>query len=152
MASKNRIRSFGTTGGLTQSPNGLDTGGVSKPNTGGPGNVALFIDQSTGIGSSSWTKERDLKCLSDGTYTVSFALKANVAGKTASGRIYVNGIAVGTTRTNTTTTYIVYTENISIQAGDNLQLYGYSPDGTALYYITDFKVSALNNPLFTVIV
>jgi hypothetical protein len=73
---------------------------------------------------SSYTKLKEIKILQSGTVTVVFDIfctNANVYG-----RIYVNGVAVGTERMNTGdgTTVTQAAENITEVAGDLLQLYG----------------------------
>lgn len=169
----NSVRALGTVGGLSQSVIGFDNGttptdpdlvagNIKKDvnilgvvgtfgNAGGAGSVIVYYNSYENSVSSAWAKMRDVDCLIGGTYTVKFTMRSNTSGKEARARIYVNGSATGTERTDTSGTYTVYTENITVSAGDNLQIYGYSPDGTALCYLKDFTVLAATNPLFTVV-
>jgi len=61
---------------------------------------------------------------------------------TAYGRIYVNGIAVGTERSTNSTTAITYTENISLNAGDKLQIYCKISNAAGRDYVSLFRIFA----------
>jgi cytoskeletal protein CcmA (bactofilin family) len=81
--------------------------------------------------SSTLQKVLSVKVLFAGTVNVQFAL-ANAGGGGASypvkARIYVNGVAVGTERTSITESWAVYTEQITVSRGDNVQIYGQGSD------------------------
>jgi hypothetical protein len=79
---------------------------------------------------ASYTKKREHKIKVPGTYYVSFNLYTAGTG-TAYGRIYVNGVAVGTQQSNGSVTPTSFFENITLNAGDLLQLYCYRTTGTA---------------------
>ena len=74
-----------------------------------------------------YTKYREIKIEklnpTPSTVRITFNIKTNNPTYPAYGRIYKNGGAVGTERINGTTSYIVYTEDISFTEGDLLQLY-----------------------------
>jgi len=60
-----------------------------------------------------------------GILTVKFDLKRESGTAGVFGQIYVNGAAVGTLQTAPSTSYTTYSENITVVAGDALQLYCY---------------------------
>lgn len=73
--------------------------------------------------STSLAKVKEISVPRGGTFTVSFDIAPGGGGNT-SGRIYVNGSAVGTLRTlGTDADYTTFTENITVSAGDLIQLY-----------------------------
>lgn len=69
---------------------------------------------------------------SPGTFRIKFDIKSEVYDEDVYGRIYINGIAVGTERYTTNQTFETFSENIAgINEGDKIQLYikrGYQPN------------------------
>lgn len=81
--------------------------------------------------SGSFTKGKEIVIGGGGTLRIKFDLKTNGSGGTAHGRIYINGVAVGTDQTNATGTYSTLSQDISsIKGGDLIQLYYYIDSGT----------------------
>lgn len=77
---------------------------------------------------AAWQKVKDCKINFKGTIRVSFNMMSRFGGgtNTAYAQIYKNGVAVGTLRIFTptdNTENINYTEDISVNAGDNIQIY-----------------------------
>lgn len=75
-----------------------------------------------------YQKVKEIKIRFEGTIRVKFDMKAGFNGNgsgTATGRIHKNGSVVGTERNNTTESYITYSEDIAVSAGDLIQLYYY---------------------------
>jgi hypothetical protein len=72
---------------------------------------------------TSYVKKKEIKVGRNGTATVSFSIGGGTTAYPIYGRIYVNGLAVGTERTHSTTEYSSYSENIAIAQGDLVQLY-----------------------------
>lgn len=63
------------------------------------------------------------------TYRIKFDLKMfQDLGDTAYGKIYLNGVAHGTEQTETSTSYVTYSEDLVIGGGDLIQLWGKSTD------------------------
>lgn len=93
----------------------------------GGGSNPIYIDNdSISTTNSGYTLVRSLLVGLSGTVTVSFRLIVGDSGgsSTAYGRIYRNGVAVGTERSLTgSNTSATYSENISLSKGDYLQLY-----------------------------
>jgi hypothetical protein len=70
----------------------------------------------------SWTKAKETRIARAGEYRITFEICR--VTREANGRIYRNGVAVGTARLNTTTNYVSYSEDISgWAAGDLCQIY-----------------------------
>ena len=83
------------------------------------------VISSTGAATSSvsYVKVKEVHVVNAGVVTVSFGLVTNNSYSTASGQIYVNGVAVGTIRSTNSTSFTTYTENITIPAQAYVQLY-----------------------------
>ena len=76
-----------------------------------------------------------------GKLRVAFDLASNTAANAAYGRIYKNGVALGTERINSNVTYITYTEDLEFKVGDLIQLYA---KATSLYQanVRNFRIYA----------
>lgn len=74
-----------------------------------------------------------------GKLRIKFDLATNSAGQSAYGRIYKNGVAVGTERTSTIETYTTYSEDIEFKANDKIQLYIKATSGF-LAKIRNFRI------------
>lgn len=85
-------------------------------------------------GSLSFTKLKSTVVAEGGTYRISFDLRNQSGmGYTVGGRIYVNGISRGTLRTNASAGYITYTEDITLNANDEVQIYAYAHSSAWVY-------------------
>jgi hypothetical protein len=104
---------------------------------------------------ATYTKKKEIVVNRGGSYRIKFDLSLTLGNaNTAYGRIYVNGVAVGTERTKTDGTYVTYTEDISgVEPGDLIQLYAKlnNVDGSNLanvrnfqLYVTDYDSSTVN--------
>ena len=91
---------------------------------------------------TAYTKSRDTDFpRKGGTLTVKFSINHSSVGAAVNGRIYVNDIAVGTERTATGTTPVEFSENITIKAGDNIQIYLREvTDETNAAQLTNFRI------------
>jgi len=73
---------------------------------------------------TSYTKVKEIVVTRTGTLRVSFALASELGGINAYGRVYRNGVAVGTARNTTSTVPQTYSEDISGWAPNDLcQIY-----------------------------
>ena len=78
------------------------------------------------------------------TIRISFDLKSETFMTNVYGRIYKNGGAVGTERTFNGTTYQEYTEDLSLEDGDTLELWTKSSNpGTVDVSIQNFRVEGV---------
>jgi hypothetical protein len=85
-------------------------------------------------------KLKEIQIGRGGTLRIYFELRTNDAGKTAYAQIYRNGSPVGTQRSNSSTSFVSFTEDISgWSVGDYVQLYTWV---TANYYsgVKNFRI------------
>lgn len=74
---------------------------------------------------------------------IKFDMRTNWAGVTAYGKIYKNGVAVGTEQSTIDVAYNTYSEDLFINAvtGDSIQLYGYTADpGVRQVFVRNFRI------------
>lgn len=97
--------------------------------------------QNTGATSSrstTLTKIKEISIGAGGTVTTYFGASSSFTG---SARIYVNGVAKGTLRSLAAGGAAVYfTENITVAAGDLIQVYGSVSNSAGTVNITGFKI------------
>jgi hypothetical protein len=95
-----------------------------------------YTDQTT------YTKLKDITVNADsGTVTVDFDAKiGGAASGTCYFRIYKNGTAAGTERTETDGTYTTYSEDIDVTAGDEVQLCAKKDVGSDNAYVQNFRL------------
>lgn len=92
---------------------------------------------------TTYTKVKEVRVGDAGTITVDFTLKNTVFGGTQYGRIYKNGVAVGTERSVGGTTTTTFSENITVAVGDLIQLYSkYAGSSGGQLYDFKFKSNA----------
>ena len=99
--------------------------------------------------SATYIKVKEIAAAIAWTYTVYFEIKAD-ASTTAFGRIYVDGVAVGTERSTSSTSYVWYLENITVTAGQLIQLY-YKKTGTNSHYAQNFRLYGFIKPVSLVL-
>jgi hypothetical protein len=93
---------------------------------------------------STYTKVKEGYLLRGGTLRISFDLGNDTGSIVAYGRIYRNGVAVGTERTHNDNSYETFTEDISgWSAGDQVQLYC-KRDTSDKYKVCNFTVKVAN--------
>lgn len=110
----------------------------------------LYDDtRSNGSASTTFVKMREFTVTNGhGNVTVSFKMNGN--NYAVYGKIFKNGLEVGTLRTMTSTNPVVYSENFDIKEGDLIQLYAYTSQSGYTVVITDFSVTCGNkNALLT---
>ena len=77
----------------------------------------------------------------DSELRIKFDLKSANGAVTVYGRIYRNGVAVGTERSTTSTSYVNFSEDISgWSAGDLIQLYTRTGSNGIVVYVQNFRV------------
>ena len=96
-----------------------------------------------------YTKLKDINCPLAGTYDVRFELKGGFLGSYA--RIYVDGGARGTERASVTDEYLLFTEKITVTAGQNIQLYAKALSGAPYQcYVRNFSVQLCDESMTVV--
>jgi len=108
----------------------INLGSVTWANGGGNSTV-----------STSLVKILEILCPFDGWTSTTFDLSTSNGGDTATGRIYVNGVAAGDNRTNTTTSPTTWTNDIAVKRGDVVQIYASGSNG-ASSVVANFKLKA----------
>jgi len=95
----------------------------------------------TGIKTSAvYAKQKEFRILQGGVVSVAFDLAGNTSEQLY-GRIYVNGVAIGTERTIiSSAAYETFTEDISVELSDLIQLYVKSSDSFAGASIKNFRL------------
>lgn len=126
-------------GSASTSRSNLGLGTVSTLNSIANSNIAdyvagttytIFTDNSEGsetVNITTNTKVKEIYCPYGGTINVYFTLSGANSASPHYGRIYVNGAAAGTARSSSADAS--WSENISIDAGDFLQVYVYGTGG-----------------------
>ncbi|RJS79109.1 hypothetical protein CW713_08740 [Methanophagales archaeon] len=108
-------------------------------------------DAEESTGSTSYVKLKELTLnigeditdRTNVTLRIKFDMKASDAGKGAWGYVARDGSQVGTTRTNTTTSYVTYSEDIgNWNDGEKIQLYAKMYNDGYTTYVRNFKVYA----------
>lgn len=133
----------------------LAAGYYSSPITINPGAVSVAGDSqldyySTTTNSFAYGGMRlryGVTCLVGGTYRYYFRLNSGYTGKFARAQIYVNGTPRGILRSSTTTTAVAYTEDITINPGDEIQLWIEGETTDTYVFIGDMRLSGV--PFFT---
>lgn len=90
----------------------------------------------------SWLKKREVRVGRVGTITTKFTLARHGNSRNIYGRIYVNGVATGAQRATNSTSYVTFTEDITINPGDLVQLYLYG-------YKDGLDISSAKSNLFS---
>lgn len=89
-------------------------------------------------------KEIQISSVGRGTVTVDFELANGTgSGGTVHAQVYINGVAQGTDRTATGTSFTNYSQTFSVAPGDLVQVYGYGTAGNVnTASVRNFKVMA----------
>ena len=97
-------------------------------------------------GSITYTNEKEITIpddifSNDSELRIKFDLKSANMAITVYGRIYRNGVAVGTERSTTSTSYVNFSDDISgWSAGDLIQLYTRTAASGIVVYVQNFRV------------
>jgi len=104
--------------------------------------IAMAANTERVTNSTSLVKVKEIQIASGGTIRTSFDLKTDYATHAATGRIYKNGVAFGTTRSTGSLTYVTYTEGLAFATGDLVQLYYAIENATHNAYTRNFRLLA----------
>jgi hypothetical protein len=94
--------------------------------------------------STGYAKKKEIK-LNAGmsTIRIKFSLLNDLGGSyTSYGKIYLNGVAIGTERSTHSTTYVEYSEDlaINVKVGDLLQIYCKTSSASSGVYVCNFRI------------
>lgn len=91
--------------------------------------------------STIYTLIRRVTMLLSGVVRVSFSIRTN-GGATAYGRLYKNGVPIGIERSNNSTTEVTYTEDVTVAANDQIEVYGYvGGSGLSMIPVMELKAA-----------
>jgi hypothetical protein len=76
-----------------------------------------------------------------GVISVGFDLKTQTFSELVYGRIYKNGVAQGTQRSTTITSWTTFSEDLVYAIGDNIQVYGWCDTAGMLCHIQNLTLS-----------
>ena len=98
-------------------------------------NLKTSYDTETLYYNDSWAKKKEIIVRAAGIVRVKFDLKPTTFETNAFGRIYINGVAVGTERTNTIlNTWASYSEDFNVSYGDTVELWTATAEGASSYF------------------
>jgi len=84
--------------------------------------------------STTYVKIKEIQVERRGVYRVVFDFKSGSVINTAYAKIYLDGVAVGTERTDVTGSYVTYSEDISgVSSGSKIQIYAHGTGGSNAY-------------------
>jgi len=112
--------------------------------------LLISADAQQTHGGDVYTKKKEIYLSRPGTYRIKFTLGTQTSSQTAYGRIYKNGAAVGTERTESAGTPTEFSEDISgWAAGDLCQLYIKIQSGGDNAVCKNFRIYVLDcdNPI-----
>lgn len=111
-------------------------------------NLLVYADTQENISPTSYTEMKKIVINATGTIRVKFSLMAGNNGYAVYGRIYKNGVAVGTERSNATQSTVEYTEDIAVTSGDSIQIYCKLASSGMGGYVSNFRIY-IALPLFS---
>lgn len=142
-------------GAVTLTPSGSDqailagyhngSGKVSAITLTAGENYILRDQTSASVNTTSYSKVKEYQIGYSGVIRVVMGIYATGLSTDAFGRIYVNGVAVGTERSTSSTTTVSFTEDIPISAGDLVQMY-VKKAGTNSVAYSEFYLKIGNTP------
>ena len=100
-------------------------------------NLKASADTERGGIITTYKSKKSIRVYKKGRVRVKFSIKEE-AGGTTYGRIYIDGVAVGTERSNNTTTYIEFSEDIDVEVNSAVQLY--IKNNTGYAYAKNFRI------------
>ena len=110
-------------------------------------NVITSLDGEEANNSTTYTKEKELDPIPDDIFSneselsIMFTLKSQAGFVTVYGRVYRNGVAVGTEQSTLNTNYVPYYETITgWSAGDLIQIYTRTTNASYSAYTYNFRV------------
>lgn len=110
------------------------------------GNLINSNNNVASTNNTGYTKLKETRTSRSGVLTVdfSFARLGGVGGDIVRARVYINGVAVGTEHTTTSTTYQIISADYEVAIGDNVQIYARSDvGGTRNCNVKDFRFKNL---------
>jgi hypothetical protein len=102
-------------------------------------NLKTSSDADVTTTATSFAKVKEIQVNIIGRIRVKFDLR--MAGAyTAHGRIYVNGVAVGTDQSTTSGTFQTYSEDITVKPSDLVEIYAYTTNASGITHVQNFRI------------
>jgi len=99
-------------------------------------------DDLTETNNTSYTKLKEITCnVALANVRVKFALASEHTGVTVYGKVYKDGVAIGTERSRNTTSYATFSEDFAtVAVGSKLQIYGKTSNEPWFMYCKNFRL------------
>lgn len=108
-------------------------------------------ERTDGASETDYVKVKEMTIGFAGEYRFTWDMKVSGGSATAYGRVYRNGVAVGTEKTTTNTVYVAQSDDISgWSIGDKAQLYIKDEDSGENVTIRNFRLQGTVVPIVTV--
>jgi len=119
----------------------------------GSDNLMASADTARFTASTSYVKLKDIDVgFKGGDVTVKFTMREDInPGGTGFARVYINGVARGIERTSTDDTLVEYSENFTINPGNNIQVYAKHSNGSYTTEVRNFRIYYGNDFVATVV-
>lgn len=102
-------------------------------------------DAEVSVGEVDYELAKDVVVLAAGLYRIKFDIKLNPGPSWVYGKIYINGVAVGTERKMSDTSYETFSEDIAVCAADSVQLYSKSGEASYTPTVRNFRFYGVLN-------
>jgi len=103
--------------------------------------LKTWADEETSTADISYEKLKEIKMYVTGTIRVKWKFRRDTASDyTVYTQVYKNGSAVGTEKSTTSAEYVEVYQDISVQFGDLVQLYGKTGLSGYPVYVKDFRI------------
>lgn len=97
-------------------------------------------DTEASAASSSYVKVKETECEISGTIRIKFDMKRDAEAGNRNGRIYKNGVALGTARNSDSDTYITYSEDLVFDIGDTIEVWVNGTGAPRATLIRNFRI------------
>lgn len=118
--------------------------------TAGNGVTIASADTERAPYSDVYAIQKDIEVVYGGSYRVTWEMKA-YSGWYAYGRVYVNGSAVGTEKSQDYADWNLQYQDVTVNAGDNIQLYVRSSQSGINAWVRNFRLTVITSNLATVV-
>jgi hypothetical protein len=108
-------------------------------------NLISISDTERSTTSSSYVKVKEFLINTTGIYRIKFDLRSSIIGYNAYGRIYKNGVAFGTQRSNSGN-YVSFTEDLQFSKGDTCELWISQSVSGGTCFAKNFRLYVAESP------
>lgn len=119
----------------------------ASDDTGGTENICAEANTQRDIVTTTYAKHKEIRIARAGIYRVYFGVYHNSSSFATYGKVYKNGVAIGTERSAGSTVWVYYYQDFTFAIGDLVQLYGKLGDISYTGKIGFFKLQAILIPV-----